>query len=162
MGAGSANRALAVLLASIAAGVLSTLVQMLWWWIAGENVVGLLLRDARLTAALVLGPAVVPPATGGEAGILLLAGAIHAGLSLFYAVLLLPLRRSRRLPALLIGTGFGLLLYLVNLYGLTVVFPWFEAARSGAALAAHIAFGVVAMLAYSAFFNAGRSRPAAH
>lgn len=162
MGAGSGNRAFAVLLASIAAGALSTLVQMLLWWMAGEDAAALLLRDARLTAALVLGPTVLPPASGGETEILLWASAIHAGLSLFYAALLLPLRRSRLMPVLLVGAGFGVLLYLVNLYGLTVLFPWFKAARSGATLAAHIAFGVAAMLAYREFFNAGRSRPAMH
>lgn len=161
MEAGSSNKVFAVLLASIAAGALSTLVQMLLWWMAGESVTALLLRDARLTAALVLGPTVLPPASGGETEILLWASAMHAGLSLFYAALLLPLQRSRLLPALLVGAGVGLALYLVNLYGLTALFPWFEAARSSATLAAHLVFGITVMLTYREFFNAGRSRLAA-
>lgn len=161
MGAGSSNKAFAVLLASIAAGVLSTLVQLLLWWMAGEDVTALLLRDARLTAALVLGPTALPPANGGGTEILLLASAIHAGLSLVYAALLFPLRRSRLVPALLMGVGFGGLLYLVNLYGLTALFPWFKAARGGATLAAHIVFGIAAMLVYRGF-SAGRSRLASH
>ena len=50
--------------------------------------------------------------------------------------------------ALAAGGVFGLVLYLVNFYGFTAVFPWFAMARGGLSIFVHITFGVVAALAY--------------
>ena len=61
MAAGSRNSWLAVLCAGIVAGVLATLVQVLLWLVFTDDFMALLLRDARLTAALVLGQKVLPP-----------------------------------------------------------------------------------------------------
>ena len=46
------------------------------------------------------------------------------------------------------GTAFGLVVYTVNMYGFTSVFPWFDAARDWIAVATHVAFGMVAAAAY--------------
>lgn len=50
-----------VLLASIGAGTVSTLAQMLLWSIQGDAVIQSLLRDARFAAAIVMGRGVLPP-----------------------------------------------------------------------------------------------------
>ena len=149
MGAGNSNNAVRVILAGIVAGTLATLAQMLLWVAVGEYAWTLLLRDARLTAALVLGEAALSPSTGFDAGIMLAATGIHFALSVIYAALLLPVaKRLAFVPSLLAGAGFGALLYFVNLHGFTVIFPWFSEARGGITLAVHPVFGMAVMLTY--------------
>ncbi|MGB5133460.1 MAG: hypothetical protein WBO00_12620 [Steroidobacteraceae bacterium] len=136
-------------MAGIVAGTLATLAQMLLWIAVGDDAWTLLLRDARLTAALVQGKAALPPSGGFNAGIMLAATGIHFALSVMYAALLLPVaKRLTRVPSLLAGAGFGVLLYFVNLHVLTVIFPWFAEARSGITLAVHSVFGLAVMLTY--------------
>ena len=138
-----------IILAAIVAGTLSTLAQVLLWIAVGEDAWTLLLRDARLTASLVLGEAAPSPSAGFDARILLAATGIHFALSIIYAALLLPVaKRLAFLPSLLAGAGFGALLYFVNLYGFTSIFPWFTQARGGITLAVHLVFGIVVMLTY--------------
>ena len=50
--------------------------------------------------------------------------------------------------ALITGAAFGLILYAVNMYGFTVIFPWFAASRDWITAAAHAAFGIAAAGAY--------------
>ena len=138
-----------IILAAIVAGTLSTLAQVLLWTAVGEDAWTLLLRDARLTAALVLGEAAPSPSAGFDARIMLAATGIHFALSIIYAALLLPVaKRLAFLPSLLAGAGFGALLYFVNLYGFTSIYPWFTQARGGITLAVHLVFGMVVMLTY--------------
>ena len=51
-------------------------------------------------------------------------------------------------PSLLAGGAFGLCLYGINMYGFTIVFPWFEAARDWITLVTHVVFGVAVAGAY--------------
>lgn len=145
MGAGSSHNLRCVVAAAIVAGIAATLAQLGLWWVTGEHAAELLLRDARLTAALVLGREVLPPPADFDMTIMLVASLIHFGLSLLYAAFLFPLRRLPRSEALMIGSLFGAALYVVNLYGFTWWFPWFIAARGGITFIAHIVFGVAAM-----------------
>jgi hypothetical protein len=145
MGAGSSHSLRCVAAAAIVAGIASTLAQLGLWWLAGEHAMALLLRDARLTAALVLGREALPPPVNFDMTIMLVASLIHFGLSLLYAALLFPLSRLHRIETLIIGSVFGATLYAVNLHGFTLLFPWFVEARGGITFAAHIAFGVAAM-----------------
>jgi len=136
------------LVAGLCAGVIATVAQLLLWWLAGMPLAETLFRDARLTAALVMGPAVLPPPQGLPAStaqwdILLVATLIHFALSVAYAVIPAHLSgRLRTAPALLVGAMYGLLIYVVNLYGFTLLFPWFEVARDWVTLVAHLVFGV--------------------
>lgn len=148
MGAGSRNKRRAVLLAGISAGVVSTLVQLMLWQLSGQDALSLLLRDSRLTAAVLFGRDVLPPPATFDLKMMLAATAIHFLLSILYAVLLLPLRMPRMASSLLVGAGFGIMLYFVNLHGFTAIFPWFAEARGGITLIAHIAFGMMVQLAY--------------
>jgi hypothetical protein len=148
MGAGSRNKLLAVLLAGICAGVVSTLAQLLLWRLSGQDALLLLMRDARLTAALLLGSEVLPPPATFDSGVMLAATAIHFLLSMLYAAVLLPLRRMSLGSSLIIGTGFGVALYFLNLHGFTAIFPWFAEARGAITLAVHAVFGVTVMLTY--------------
>lgn len=147
MGAGS-NRTVAALLAGVSAGILSTFAQLLLWVAFGEDALGLLLRDSRLTAALVLGHGVLPPPATFDVEVMLAATAIHFLLSIFYAAVLLPVSRSGPSVSLLAGAGFGIALYFVNMYGFTAIFPWFTEARGGITLATHVVFGVTVSMSY--------------
>lgn len=147
MGAGS-SRNLRIVVAAIVAGIASTIAQICLWWLAGENAAELLLRDARLTAALVLGREVLPPPSDFDVLVMLAASLIHFGLSLLYAAMLFPFHRARLIAAFLVGSAFGAVLYVVNLHGFTLLFPWFIAARGGITLIAHIVFGVAVMMTF--------------
>ena len=149
MGARNTGNIVTIILAGIIAGTLSTLAQMLLWVAVGEDPWTLLLRDAQLTAALVLSEAVPSPSAGFDARIMLAATGIHFVLSIIYAAMLLPVaKRLALMPSLLAGAGFGALLYFTNLHGFTFIFPWFTQARGGITQAVHLVFGIVVMLTY--------------
>jgi hypothetical protein len=136
---------------ALAAATLSTAVQVALWWLAGEDAAALLLRDARLAAAIVLGPSVLPPPAGFDAGVMAAATAVHFALSIVYAAIVGRLVDGRPAGiALALGAAFGAALYVVNMHGVTWVYPWFAAARGGITAIAHVAFGVVAAAAWRA------------
>ncbi len=132
-----------VLVAGLSAGVLATLVQLILWWLAEMPVIETLFRDAHLTAALLMGPDVLPPPTTGRWDILLVATLIHFALSVTYALLPAALiGRWRSGLALFAGVLYGLCIYGVNLYGFTMLFPWFAVSRDWVTLVAHLVFGM--------------------
>lgn len=131
-----------VLLVGLAAGVVAPVAQIVLWWLAGMPLPEILFRDARLTAALVMGSHVLPPPATPQWDVLLVATLIHFALSIAYA--LIPAHWAGRLrtgPTLLVGASYGLIIYLVNLYGLTLLFPWFAVARDWVTLVTHLVFG---------------------
>jgi hypothetical protein len=132
-----------VLLVGLGAGTVATVAQLFLWWLSETPLLETLFRDARLTAALVMGPGVLPPPSTAQWDILLVATLIHFALSVVYA--LIPAYLSSRLrigPTLLVGALYGLAIYVTNLYGFTLLFPWFTVARDWITLVAHLAFGV--------------------
>lgn len=132
-----------VLVAGLGAGVLATVAQLLLWWLAEMPLIETLFRDARLTAALIMGPGVLPPPSTASWPILLVASLIHFSLSMAYALLpALLVSRWRTGPSLFAGALYGLLIYGVNLYGFTLLFPWFAVTRDWVTLVAHLVFGV--------------------
>jgi hypothetical protein len=150
------------------AGTLATFVQVLLWLFFGEDFPAILYRDARLTAAMVLGDSVLPPPATFDAGIMLVAALIHFMLSIIYAALLAAFAaRIKTVPPLLLGLGFGVSLYIVNLYGFAAIFPWFAQARGWITLIVHGVFGVTAILVYRWVYrwpdvSSGRSRRDGH
>lgn len=135
-----------VLLVGLGAGLIATVTQLFLWWLSEIPLLETLFRDARLTAAVVMGPGVLPPPSTIQWDILLVATLVHSALSVVYA--LIPAYLSSRLrigPALLVGALYGLVVYVVNLYGFTLLFPWFAVTRDWITLIAHLAFGVALM-----------------
>jgi hypothetical protein len=133
----------------LAAGAIATAVQVLLWWLTGQAVPDLLLRDARLTAALVLGAGVLPPSTALLYPSLWAATLVHLLLSAVYGGMLAGfIRRLGRLSSICAGLLYGLLLYGINMYGFTHLFPWFSQARGGITVAVHAAFGVAGAVLY--------------
>lgn len=137
-----------LIVAGLVAGVLSAVSQGLVWLFAGAPVVELFLRDARLTAALVLGRAIIDE-TNQWMVVVSWATTVHFVLSIGFAFAIIALTaRLTFAHAVLVGGFLGLLLYVINLYGWTEAFPWFSASRSLNTALAHIVFGASAVWAY--------------
>jgi hypothetical protein len=136
-------------LAGIAAGVVATVAQIALWWAASEPLPAILFRDARLTAAIVMGRQVLPPPATFDWSIMLVATLVHFALSIAYGLTLsLLISRLSTPRSLLAGAAFGLFLYAINMYGFTFVFPWFAAARDWITATTHVVFGMVAAAVY--------------
>jgi hypothetical protein len=131
------------------AGVISTLIQILLWVVFTDDFPDILYRDARLTAAMVLGGSALPPPATFNVGVMLMATLIHFTISIAYAAVLALLAvRLATIPALLAGVGFGIALYVINIYGFTAIFPWFAQTRGWITLIVHGVFGVTAISVY--------------
>jgi hypothetical protein len=136
--------------AGIGAGIIATAVQLALWWVFALPLPDILLRDARLAAAIVMGTGVLPPPATFEWSVMLTATVVHFALSICYGVILAPiLSRFSLRHALAAGALFGLLLYGTNMYGFTALFPWFEVSRDWITLVAHVSFGIAAAGIYS-------------
>ncbi|AYH43070.1 hypothetical protein [Azoarcus sp. DN11] len=132
----------ATVAAAFVAGTAATFVQMLLWWIDGTPVVGTLLRDARLTAAVVMGPPALKLDQGWHWDVLAWATAIHFTLSIIYALIAWPVARSMAAPAAIgLGALYGAAIYVINLHGFTHVFPWFDVSRGWVTILTHLVFG---------------------
>jgi hypothetical protein len=108
----------------------------------------------RMIAAILMGEGVLTPETF-SLGIVLVAVGVHFVLSIIYAfVFALVLGRMDTGPALLTGLVGGLVLYLLNFYGFTALFPWFAAARNWLVIVNHLVFGAVTAWSYTAMARA--------
>lgn len=150
----------ALILAAVTAAVASTLIQiLLWWGFTGASPWPLLSRDARLTAAIVMGRTVLPPSGVFDPVVWLIASFIHFTLSIVYAVIIVyPASRFGIVTSMIIGTAAGIMIYIVNLYGFTMIFPWFVQSRGGITLLAHAVFGMALTGTYVALCKNRRRR----
>ncbi|MDT4830614.1 hypothetical protein FQZ97_640840 [compost metagenome] len=127
----------------ITAGTLATAVQMLLWWMGGTPMLPTLLRDARLTAAIVLGPSILATVPAWRWDILTVATLIHFGLSILYAAIAMLFAYRPATPvALVVGGLYGVLLYGLNLHAFTELYPWFTQARGWDTWLTHVIFGM--------------------
>ena len=140
---------LAAVAGGIAAGIVSTVVQIALWLLFTNDFPGILLRDARLTAALLFGSRALAPGAVADWQVMGAATLIHFGLSVIYGAVMgavvRPLAGVRLVAA---GALLGVALYIINLYGFTLLLPWFSAARGWITVAAHVAFGVTAVVVF--------------
>jgi hypothetical protein len=132
-----------IVLSGLFAGTIATIAQLVLWWLADMPILATLIRDARLTAAIIMGSRVLTPPLALQPDILAVATLIHFSLSALYAIgPALLARRLGTLQALVLGVSYGLAIYAVNLHGFTAVFPWFAVSRDWVTLAAHAVFGI--------------------
>lgn len=135
--------------AGIAAGICSTAVQILLWWLFWDALPSILYRDARFAAAIILGEGVLPPPVTLDLYIMLIASLIHFGLSIAYAFILSSLIHCIDIKkSLVLGGVYGLGLFLINMYGFVIIFPWFVDTRDWITVTAHVVFGVSATNVY--------------
>lgn len=148
----------AAIYAGIGGGVTATVVQIALWWVFTDALPDILFRDARLAAAIVMGPSALTPVAEFDAVMMLVATFVHFGLSIAYGLILaMMIARLGMAQSLAVGALFGLILFAVNMYGFTALFPWFEATRDPITAAAHAALGVSIAMCYRALTGA---RPA--
>ena len=141
----------AALYAGIAAGIIATMAQIILWWVFSGSLPGIMFRDARLAAAIVLGPEILPMQVAFDWPAMIVATMIHFSLSVIYSMILAAFIVRRDLAiSIFVGVEFGFILFGVNMYGFTLIFPWFEEARNWVTLAAHVVFGIVAASTYRA------------
>lgn len=133
---------LAAACAGVIAGTVATFAQMLLWWFDGTPVIETLLRDARLTAAIVMGADVLAQGPAWRWDVMAWATAIHFALSFIYALIAWPLARTLNVPSSVsLGALYGAAIYVINLHGFTHVFPWFDVSRGWVTILAHLVFG---------------------
>lgn len=105
----------------------------------------------RYTASMVMGAGVLPPPATFDLGVLIVALLVHFALAIIFALLLaFIIHRWGLIVGIAGGALFGLALYFVNFYTLTLLFPWFFAIRSWPLLISHIIFGAAAGGIYEA------------
>jgi hypothetical protein len=139
----------AALYAGVAAGIIATMAQIILWWVFFDSLPGILFRDARLAAAIILGKEILPMQVAFDWPTMIVASMIHFTLSVIYSMILAGFIVRRSLGvSIFIGLEFGFILFGINMYGFTLVFPWFAEARDWVTLAAHVVFGVVAAATY--------------
>jgi len=105
----------------------------------------------RMIAAIAMGPNVLPPPDTFDFMVLMVAMIIHFVLSIAYALILgwIVSRWDMGLGgASIVGLVFGLVIYVINFYGFTAVFPWFAEARGWIAIFSHAMFGLALGLVY--------------
>ena len=156
----------AAALAGVIAGLAFMMLEMaLIMMLQGQSPWG----PPRMMAAMVMGQGALPPM--GEAatfdfGIMMVAMMIHLMLSIILGIILAFIisRLGLSLVASIAGGSvFGLIVYFVNFYGFTAIFPWFAMARGPISLFSHAMFGAVAGGVYQAIarHKAKSERPAA-
>lgn len=139
--------------AGLAAGLVFVILEMLLVATLGG---GSAWGPPRMMAAIVSGKEVLPgpdnPPTF-DAGIFVTGMVVHFVLSVVLALVLAAILYATGLTGVAaaagIGAIFGLAVYLINFYGFTVVFPWFENARTWITILSHLVFGAVAGAVYA-------------
>lgn len=115
----------------------------------------------RMIAAIVLGQGVLPPPDTFDLPVSLTGVGVHFALSVVYGLLLASMiNRSGPGVALVVGAMFGLVLYVLNYYAFTALFPWFANARTWVTVFTHLVFGFVVSWSYKTMgVNPPRSWP---
>ncbi len=133
----------AAIIAGLVAGIVFMMLEMvLVGTIGGQSPWG----PPRMKAAMVMGKDVLPPPATFDAGIMMVAMMIHLMMSILLGVILgwiIAHWRMSLMTALVVGTLFGLVVYFVDFYLMTAVFPWFAMARGAISIFAHAMFGLV-------------------
>lgn len=140
----------AVVWAGIIAGVVFMTLEMVLVATLGG---GSLWGPPRMIAAMVMGPEVLPPPASFALVPMMVGMTIHLVLSIILAAVLGWIIFNWRLSlvaSIIAGTLFGLLIYVVNFYGFTAIWPWFAMARNWISIFAHAMFGLVLGWSYHA------------
>ena len=139
----------ALVFSALAAGTVFLLLELLVTrYVLGVNP-GVMIR---MIAAITQGTAMLPPPESADLSVTLAAVILHLAMSLMYALVFAFIAKGRSVrSATLLGAAYGLVLYVVNFYGFTELFPWFAGARNWGAALAHVVFGVVLGATYAAW-----------
>jgi len=132
--------------AGLIAGALSITVEMALIKACGR---GNIWAPVRLSASITMGSRAVADSTRFTFDIFFLGMMMHFLLSILSAVVLgMLIHKLKPAAATLVGAGFGLLMYLFQFYGLTVLYPWVANWRNWIFVVAHLIFGMSAAWIY--------------
>ncbi|MDQ6758133.1 MAG: hypothetical protein M3004_14520 [Bacteroidota bacterium] len=107
----------------------------------------------RLIAAIGMGKSVLPPPATFDLMMFMMAMIIHFILSIIYALSFGAIVSKLGLSVSLIaGMALGLVLYFVNFYGFTAIFPWFAMARNWVTVVTHLVFGLIAVRVFKHYY----------
>ena len=137
----------AALLAGLFAGVVDLALLAASAWTQGQNV----WVNMRHTAAILMGPGVLPPPATFDLLLFIVSTIVHFGLSMIYGVIVaFFVRRANWRIGLMIGVAVGFGIYVVNYYVFApLLFPWLTESRSGMVpTLIHPVFGMIAAAAY--------------
>lgn len=133
----------AAIISGLIAGLIFMMLEMgLVGTVGGQSPWG----PPRMIAAMIMGKDVLPPPASFDMGVMMVAMMIHFPLSIIYAVVLgwaISHWRMTLMTSLIVGTIYGLLIYFVDFYLMTAIFPWFAMARGGISIFAHAMYGLV-------------------
>ena len=137
----------AAIIAGILAGVVFVLFNM---WLA-SHYLGNANLPLQLSAAVVLGPSVLPPAVGLGGSVYAAGFIVHMLLAIAFACLVaFCLHRWGILVGIVGGALFGLALYAINYYSVADAFPWLSPLRGWIMALSHVIFGAIAGGVYEA------------
>jgi hypothetical protein len=137
-----------------AAGAVLMVLDLAWSTLTDTAV---LWKTSHMIAAIFLGADVARPTTFDfSVGVVAIGLIVHYVLGIAFglvlAAIMAPLQLDTTLHrALATGAVFGLVLYVVNFYGMVHLFPWFAELRGWATVVAHLVFGMAAALLYWKF-----------
>lgn len=140
----------AVIWAGIIAGIVFMMLEMVLVATVGG---GSLWGPPRMIGAMVLGSEVLPPPATFEIGVMLVAMLVHLIVSLIYAAILgwaISRWHMSLGTALVVGIVFGLVVYFVDFYLFTAIWPWFATARNWISIFSHAMYGLVLAWVYHA------------
>lgn len=147
--------------AGLAGGLAFLILQMfLTMVIGGESP----WAPVRMMASIVLGRGAIAPSATFDLYVLFVGIVVHFVLAMIYGVVFaffvhrwhMGLWRWSAWLAAAVGGVCGIVLYALNFYAFTHVFPWFAEARTVVTFFDHIVFGVVTGVAYELFARSER------
>ena len=149
----------AAAVAGFGAGGVLMLLELAWAaFITGDDP----WQTSRMIAAMAMGADTLQPA-GYSMTVLVVALLVHYALGVVFGVLLAAIMAPFKLDsssamALTAGGVFGLLLYVLNFYGMTGVYTWFVELRGWPTAIAHVVFGMAAAYIYLKLERPSRPR----
>jgi hypothetical protein len=131
------------------AGIVFMMLEMLMVWaFLGQAPWG----PPRMIAAMAYGREVLPPPATFDFGIMMAAMIIHFMLSWVFALAFGWAFGGLAMgTAIIVGAVMGLVIYFVDFYGFTAIWPWFANARNWVSIFSHIVFGIALAWSYKAF-----------
>ena len=141
--------------AAIWAGVIAAMVMLIFEMILNPLVLNnSMWGPVRMMGAILLGSGVLPPPATFDFGVTLAALAVHLPLSIVFAVIIGYLvRKTTTGTGIVIGAVIGLVLYFINFYGFTALFPWFANARNWVQIVIHVLFGIAVAWPFKAMYK---------
>lgn len=139
----------AAVIGGCVAGAVFLVIELFAMRVMGQSV----WASLRMIAAILMGRDVLAQPATFATGVMLVALVTHFVLSSLFAVILAVIMAPFSLDssvgmASLVGAVFGVLLYVINFYGMTQWVPWFADARGWVSFLNHIVFGLVAADTY--------------